>query len=71
MHFLPINRQSVLSYCARLLIHILKDRSLQPTQPGGDAAIGHIIVLLQVFNYFRLFLPPFKKCAFLEKKWLI
>ena len=48
LHFLSINRQSVLSYCTRLLIHILKDRSLQPAVPGSDAAIGHVIVLLQV-----------------------
>jgi hypothetical protein len=54
LHFLSINRQSVLSYCTRLLIHILKDRSLQPAVPGSDAAIGHVIVLLQV-NYFIYF----------------
>ena len=49
VHFLPFNRQSILSYCCRLLIHILKDRSLKADigKTTNDVAIGHVIVLLQ------------------------
>ena len=49
IHFLPFSRQSILSYCCRLLIHILKDRSLKADigNTTNDFAIGHVIVLLQ------------------------
>ena len=49
VHFLPISRQSILSYCCRLLIHMLKDRSLKADigNTTNDFAIGHVIVLLQ------------------------
>ena len=49
VHFLPFSRQSILSYCCRLLIHILKDRSLKADigKTTNDVAIGHVIVLLQ------------------------
>ena len=49
VHFLPVSRQSIISYCCRLLIHILKDRSLKADigNTTNDMAIGHVIVLLQ------------------------
>ena len=48
VHFLPFTRQSILSYCCRLLIHILKDRCLNDIgNTKNDFAIGHVIVLLQ------------------------
>ena len=49
VHFLSFSRQSILSYCCRLLVHILKDRSLTADigNTTNDFAIGHVIVLLQ------------------------
>jgi len=50
LHFLSLTKQSVISYGCKLLIHVLKDKSLQPTIADAghaDIALGHVIVLLQ------------------------
>jgi len=51
IHFLPFFSRPVLAYCCRLLVHVLKDRCLQPATLGGrqgdDSVLGHVIVLLQ------------------------
>ena len=45
VHFMPFTRQNLLSYCARLLVFVLKDRGLQAIV--NDHTLGHVIVLLQ------------------------
>ncbi len=42
MKFVQYNRQSLTSYCTRLLIIALKDRALQPTA-SNDYALGKIL----------------------------
>ena len=48
LHFLELNKQSIISFGCKLLIHVLKDKSLQPTLTDNtDISIGHVIVMLQ------------------------
>ena len=48
MYFLQHTKQSILSYGCKLLIHILKDKSLEPAMNDTkDLSLGHVIVLLQ------------------------
>ena len=45
--FIPLTRSAVLSYCCRLLTSLLQEKALFPGA-GGDIAMGHCMVLLQV-----------------------
>ena len=45
LHFLPMERRSLLEYACRMLVS-----SLQPTQAESDAALGHSVVLMQMFD---------------------
>ncbi len=49
VHFLPFTKQHVLAYICRVLVYVLKDKCLQPMtfSSNDDAALGHVIVLLQ------------------------